>query len=557
MTRKIFRYILFSATAVVLLSMFIIMGVLYEYFTTIQTTALREWTQLAAQGVESGGMDYLTSVEDMTSRVTWVDSDGSVIYDSQADARTMENHAGREEIELAFSEGTGESSRHSQTLTEMTFYRAQRLSDGTVVRLSITRNSILALALGMAGPISLVFILAVILSAAMAGRLSKRIVKPLNSLDLDNPLENDVYEELTPLLSRIESQHRRIDKQLVEIKSRQEEFDAVTGSMKEGLVLLNDKGFILSINPAAMSIFAADGKCVGEDFMTLERSRDVSSAIRTALDQGHGEARLERAGREYQLNASRVGDAASPSGIAILVFDVTEMVSAEKNRREFTANVSHELKTPLQSIMGSAELLENGMVKVEDIPRFTGRIRDEAARLVALIDDIIRLSRLDEGGEMPEERFDLGEIALQCAKSLEDSAGSKGVEVTVDVQSAYITGVKRLVQEIAFNLVDNAIKYNREGGNVTVRVLENEKGASLVVSDTGIGIPPEHQQRVFERFYRVDKSRSKKTCGTGLGLSIVKHAAQYLSAEIHLESATGEGTRIEVLFPHIRHTQGR
>ncbi|MDO4552446.1 MAG: ATP-binding protein [Bacillota bacterium] len=549
MTKKIFRSILLAAAAVLLACLLIIMGVLYDYFLSMQDEQFSEQLALAAGGVESAGEDYLRGLETESSRITWIAADGTVLYDSDFSPEAMENHSDREEVQEALESGSGESSRYSSTLTEKTFYRATLLSDGTVLRLSVTQSSILTLVFGMLQPILAVLVLAVLLSALLASRLAKRIVKPLNELDLDQPLENDAYEELSPLLTRIEQQYRQIDAQLNALKRRQNEFSTVTANMSEGLVLLNEKGFVLSINPAAEKIFDTDSECVGRDFLTIDRNRDISAAIQTALQKGRSELRMERAGREYQVDISRIGREDGPDGAALLVFDVTDRVFAERNRREFTANVSHELKTPLQSIMGSAELLESGLVKDEDVPRFVGQIRSESARLMTLIEDIIRLSQLDEGSQLPREKTDLYALAQETVKSLSGAAEAKGVTLAAEGESVTVTGAGRLIQEILFNLCDNAIKYNRRGGSVKVSVSGNEEGAVLTVADTGIGIPPEHQARVFERFYRVDKSHSNQTGGTGLGLSIVKGAAQYLGAKIELESKPDRGTRVTVFFP--------
>ena len=372
---------------------------------------------------------------------------------------------------------------------------------------------------------------------------------PLETLDLEAPLENDTYEELSPLLNRINRQRRQIDSQLEALRQKNDEFAQITRSMKEGLVLLNEQGTILSINPAAQKLFRTDRSCLNQDFLTVERSPEISAAIRSALNSGHSEYRLQRGGREYQLDISRIESGGRTAGAVLLTFDVTEQAFAERNRREFTANVSHELKTPLQSILGSAELLENGMVKAEDVPRFVGRIRTEAARLVALIEDILRLSQLDEGGPMPYETVDLLDLARETAASLHDAAAAKNVRLTVSGEAAPIYSVRRLLTETIHNLCDNAIKYNVDGGTAEVLVEPSETCVTLTVRDSGVGIPPEHQERVFERFYRVDKSHSKASGGTGLGLSIVKHAVQSLGGRIDLDSVPGHGTTISVTLP--------
>ena len=550
MTKKIFQSILLVAGAVLLASLLIIMGFLYDYFGGVEENQLRDELSLAAAAVEDGGTDYLSQLTADRYRLTWIAADGSVLYDTKTDAESLENHASRAEVSQALTTGTGESTRYSSTLMEKTMYYAQRLADGTVLRISISRATVGMIAVGMIQPLLIVLIVALILSGLLARRLSRRIVDPLNSLDLEHPLDNDAYEELSPLLKRIHRQHVEIQTQLRELHERTDEFTQITGSMREGLVLLDEHGSILSINDAAQALFGADAQCVGRDFLTIERSHEISAAIQAAVADGHSEVRAERAGRVYQFDISRITSDSKFLGTVILAFDITEQEFAERNRREFTANVSHELKTPLQGIIGSAELIENGMVKPDDLPRFVGHIHAEAARLVTLIDDIIRLSQLDEGDAMPTEPVDLLAVSQEAAENLQDAAAARGVTVGVTGQPAVIPGVRRLIYEIVYNLCDNAIKYNRDGGRVDVTVAADADGSSITVADTGIGIAPEHQGRVFERFYRVDKSHSKASGGTGLGLSIVKHAVQYHHGRIELESTPGTGTTIRVVFPN-------
>ena len=549
MTKRIFRATLLVGVAVLIASLALVMGVLYSYFGRVQESQLRDELSLAAVGVEKNGTDYLRALQSHQYRITWVRADGTVVYDTQVDAETMENHAQRQEIQQALAAGEGESSRYSSTLLQKTVYYAQRLPDGTVLRLSAVRVTAGVLVLNMLQPILLVLAAALILSGVLAGRLARRITEPLNRLDLEHPLENDTYEELAPLLRRMEHQRRQIDRQMGELRQRSEEFDQITGSMNEGLVLLDEAGAILSINPAARRLLDADGDCVGQDFLTLDRDVTMSDALRQAAEQGHSEFRGERNGREYQFDVTRIQTEGRTAGTVLLVFDVTERAFAERNRREFTANVSHELKTPLQGIIGSAELLENGMVKQEDVPRFVGHIRAEAQRLVTLIGDIIRLSQLDEGEPMPTEPVELLAVAREVAENLRSAAETRNVTVEVTGTPATVSGVRRLLYEIVLNLCDNAIKYNTEGGRVEVEVAQDGGTAAVTVRDTGIGIPPEHQSRVFERFYRVDKSHSKASGGTGLGLSIVKHAVQYHHGVIQLKSEVGKGTEIRVTFP--------
>ena len=426
-----------------------------------------------------------------------------------------------------------------------------RLDDGTVLRVSVSTATVGALLLGVTQPMLAVLAAALILSAILAKHISRRVVAPLNELDLEHPLDdsNAAYEELAPVLGRINRQRSQINSQLRELRRRTDEFAQVTGSMREGLVLLNEQGYILSMNLAARNIFAVEGDCAGKDFLTVDRSCDMSAAVRSAMESGHGRLHERHGGRIYQVDVSRIDSDGAAIGTVILVFDVTEQESAEQMRREFTANVSHELKTPLQGIIGSAELIENGMVQPEDMPRFVGHIRAEAQRLVTLIGDIIRLSQLDEGEVLPKERLDLLEVAQGAADDLQAEAEKKNVHLSVSGEPAELEGVRQLIYEVAYNLGDNAIKYNVDGGSVSINVSSDGKNAKLTVSDTGIGIAAEDQSRIFERFYRVDKSHSKESGGTGLGLSIVKHAVQYHGGRISMDSAPGKGTSISVSLP--------
>ena len=549
MTKRIFRATLLVGVAVLIASLTLVMGALYSYFGRVQESQLRDELSLAAVGVEQNGMDYLKQLESDQYRITWLRADGAVLYDTRADAESMENHAQRQEVQQALATGEGESSRYSDTLLQKTVYYAKRLPDGTVLRLSAIRVTTGVLVLNMLQPILLVLAVALILSGVLASRLARRITEPLNRLDLEHPLENDTYEELAPLLRRMEHQRRQIDRQMDELRRRSEEFEQITGSMSEGLVLLDEAGVILSINPAARRLLDAAENCVGQDLLTVDRDVALSDALRQAAEQGHSEFRGQRTGREYQFDVTRIQSEGRTAGTVLLVFDVTERAFAERNRREFTANVSHELKTPLQGIIGSAELLENGLVKQEDVPRFIGHIRSEAQRLVTLIGDIIRLSQLDEGEPMPAEPVELLALAREAAESLQSAAAARNVTITVEGEPVELTGVRRLLYEIIFNLCDNAIKYNTDGGRVQVTVTKENETAAVTVRDTGIGIPPDQQDRVFERFYRVDKSHSKASGGTGLGLSIVKHAVQYHHGAIHLQSEVGKGTEIRVTFP--------
>lgn len=545
MTEKIFRSITLVVGSVLLGALLIILSCLYDYFGNVQEKQLWAELDMAAAGVESAGMAYFNVLNPDSSRLTWIAADGKVLYDAQADQKSMENHADRVEVQEAISTGKGSSERYSSTLLEKTIYCAKRLNDGSVLRISISNATMGVLVLGMLQPICAVILIALVLAFWLASRLSKRIVEPLNNLDLDHPLENRTYDEIAPLLRRISQQNRLINKQVKQLRQKQDEFSQITACMNEGLVLLNGKGNILSINPAAERFFHAENMSAGQDFLTVERSRETSEAITAAAQNGHCELISERDGRTYQIDISRIESDGKNIGVVLLIFDVTEKVEAERTRREFTANVSHELKTPLTTILGSSELLQNGMVKPEDTARFAGHIHDEAARLLSLVEDIIRLSQLDEGVEIPTETVDLSAVAKDVTEQLREKAEKSNVTLNLQAESCLSEGVPRLFHEIMYNLTENAIKYNVPNGSVTVSVT---KGGILSVSDTGIGIPAEHHARVFERFYRVDKSHSKAIGGTGLGLSIVKHACSYLNAAVELKSEVGKGTTVRVIF---------
>ena len=554
MTRKIFRSTLMVAAAVLAASLVIVLGCLYDYFGDVQKSQLRDKLRLAACGVEASGQDYLERLASQDSRrggspdyrLTWVGSDGTVLFDTHVPVEEMENHGSRIEIREALLSGESSSVRYSDTLTQRTLYYACALDGGTVLRVSAGQATELALVLGMLQPILVIGILAAALSAVLAGRVAKRIVRPLNSLDLDHPLENDAYEELTPLLRRVHQQRGQISAQLRELRAKTDEFEQITSHMSEGLVVLDREGAVLSVNPAAQAVFGVDRSCAGRSFLTVDPNPEMSRAVRAALEEGRSSMRSQRGGREYQFDLSRIQPEGTAVGVVLLAFDVTERACAERSRREFTANVSHELKTPLQSILGSAELLKNGLVKPEDIPHFSSLIYRETSRLVTLVDDIIHLSQLDEGVSLAQEPVNLLEIAESAACALSGSAGKKRVRVSVSGEPVQIRGVGSFLYEMVYNLCDNAIKYNVENGSVDISVSGTAREAVVTVRDTGIGIPPEYQSRVFERFFRVDKSRSKASGGTGLGLSIVKHIAQYHHGVIYLQSEPGKGAVISV-----------
>ena len=396
MTRKIFKSIMTVALSVILASYVIILGFLYSYFGSVQEKQLADELSLAVISVENDATAYLEKAKSGNYRITWIAQDGSVIYDTVKDEHTMENHGDREEVKQALATGEGKSVRYSNTVFEKTIYCAKRLTDGSVLRISVSQTTVWTLVLGMLQPSIFALSLALIISGVLASRLSKKIVEPLNELDLENPLENDCYEEVSPLLGKIDRQNKQINYQLAKLKRRKDEFEQVVSHMEEGLVLLDSNGLVLSINPAARRIFSAD-RCEGKSFLSVERSTKMSSAVDNAFADGKSELVYERNGCEYSVNINRIESDGAVVGCVMLIFDITQQARAERIRREFSANVSHELKTPLQGIIGSAELIESGLAKEQDVPRFVGHIRTEAQRLVALIEDIIRLSQLDEG----------------------------------------------------------------------------------------------------------------------------------------------------------------
>ena len=548
MTKKIFRSITAVAMTVLLASLLLATTFLHSYFNQSQVNQLKEELSLVAKSVEDVGIEYFDNFDSSLFRFTLISPDGTVLYDSQVDANEMDNHLEREEIAEALKDGKGSSARYSSTLTERTFYEATRLENGNVLRVSINQVTVGALVLGMLPAICAIILVSVVVAIIMSNKMATSIVKPLNELNLDQPTNNNAYEELAPILTKLHKQHKQIDSQLSMLKEKSDELNQIMASMNEGLVLLDKKGNVLSMNDAAKKLFGIEHIPVGRDFLTVDRSPEMNRAIKKAYDGKHSEFRETRNGSEYQFILNRTESEGKTIGLVILCLDVTDAALAEQNRKEFTANVSHELKTPLQSIIGCAELLENGLVKPEDTSHFIGNIKNEATRLVSLINDIIRLSQLDEDSEIATESVDLVEVANEVAEVLSASAAKKQVQISVNGDSCAINGVRRYLYEILYNLCDNAIRYNNAGGKVDVSVKRDGENTVVSVSDTGIGIPPEHHSRIFERFYRVDKSHSKETGGTGLGLSIVKHAVAYHHGKLKLDSTPGKGTTITITF---------
>lgn len=553
MTRKIFQSMIAVVVSVLLLSLALITGVLYEHFESAMLDQMRTTASFVEQGVKEDGMKYLDEMSSSQCRITWIEADGTVKFDNRSDPSTMENHADRAEVKEALENESGTSIRRSSTLSEHTLYYAKRMQDGTVLRLAMSQRSVLFLMGGMISPVVFIFLAACALAGVLSYRVSKKIVKPLGSIDLQHPEQVETYDELSPFLQRIAAQNREIRSQMEEIRKQQQEFSMITENMSEGLFVVDRNYQILSYNRSAVRIFCMAPESVPENLLAVNRSERFRSVVDSALKGRHAQENLELDGRVYQIIASPVcqqEDALDLVGAVILTLDVTEKEAQEQYRREFTANVSHELKTPLTSISGIAEIIRNGIVRPEDIPHFAGKIYDESQRLITLIGDIIKLSRLDEN-QVPMEResVDLLETARDVVQQLASVARKNGVTLVTNGSHGVVNGVRQVLGEMVYNLCENAVKYNRPGGRVWVDVRQAADHVELCVKDTGIGIPAAEQGRIFERFYRVDKSHSKAVGGTGLGLSIVKHGAALHHAAIHVDSEPGEGTAITLTFP--------
>nr|WP_325303185.1 ATP-binding protein [uncultured Dysosmobacter sp.] len=550
MKKRIFRAILGVALAVLTASLVLIVGVLHGYFQDRVLYELAQATAYVAHGVENEGMDYLTDQLPRNDRITWVASGGAVLYDNWNDSREMGEHTDREEIREARELGRGMAVRHSETMGQTVVYYALRLHDGSILRLATTQYSVWMLVLQALQPVALMMALAFFLALWLAGRLSRQLVEPINALD-PGDLEEDreTYEELAPLVRKIRSQNRQIHQQMEDLRRQREEFDAITEHMSEGLLVIDRETRLLSYNGAALSLLQVEGAVEqGESVLALNREAGFRHCVEEALAGRRREELLEREDSCCRVFANPVEEDGVLTGAVLIVMDVTEQERRETLRREFAANVSHELKTPLTSILGTAEILENGMVRPEDVAHFSGNIHREAQRLIGLVNDIIKLSRLDEGGAMAQwETVSLRQVADSVRGQLAQAAAAKQVTVEVEGDCGPIRAVPQIVEEIVYNLWDNAIAYNRSGGSVRVTLADCPGGSRITVADTGIGIPPEAQGRVFERFYRVDKSHSSG--GTGLGLSIVKHGAAYLGARLELKSEPGKGSVFTLTFP--------
>ena len=549
MTKRIFRSILAVSLAVLLASSLLIVGVLHGYFQDSVLADLTIRTAYIAHGIENEGIVYLEEDLPGGCRITLVDTDGTVLYDNREDPAQMENHADREEIHEAAMLGQGRAVRHSDTLSEKTIYYALRLSDGTILRVSDTEYSVWRLVIQAMQPMALVLVLAFVLALVLASRVSRQLVQPINALDLSQPGDQAPYEELAPLLGKIRSQNRQIQKQMLDLKQRQEEFATITENMSEGFLVIDQETQVLSYNSAALRLLrgSVEGPAPDTAF-ALNREAGFRRCVEDALAGRRREELLEKDSSCRQVIASPVEQDGAIAGAVLVVLDVTEKEQRESLRREFTANVSHELKTPLTSILGTAEILQNGLVKPEDVSHFAGNIHREAGRLIGLVNNIIKLSRLDEGGPTTTwENVDLYQTAKSALDRLSAAAEQRQVTLELRGEPVQIHGVPQIVDELLYNLCDNAVVYNRPGGKVCMTVEDTGKSARVMVEDTGIGIPQEVQSRVFERFYRADKSHSAG--GTGLGLSIVKHGAAYLGAKVTLESEEGKGSTFTLIFP--------
>lgn len=552
MTKKIFKSIMFVCALVLTVGLAAVMGILYSNFDGQMRKELSKEAAYLTYGVEQQGVDYLKNIKDKSARITYIDQDGTVLFDNEADVSEMKNHSDRTEFQKAEKYGAGESSRYSDTLSEKTIYYALRLKDGTVLRVSGTQDSVLALVENLIFPLCGLLCLMLILSGIMASAISKRIVKPINELDLESPEENRIYEELSPLLSKIHRQNREIQNQLELAKQQQEEFALITENMQEGLIVIDKYTMILSANSSAWNLFHMDRVCQGESVYCLDREEEFRHAIEQVLSGEHTELVLKLNGSDIQLIANPVIRDKKTEGAVVLLVNVTEKLERESLRREFSANVSHELKTPLTSISGFAEIMQGGLVKNEDIPKFAGRIYKESQRLLQLVEDVIQISQLDEEKtSYVWEPVDVYQVCKNAFESLKEKAKRLNVHLYICGERMKMEAVRTLLEEAIYNVCDNAIKYNRNDGSVSVFLTQTAQEIQIVVKDTGVGIPKEDQNIVFERFYRVDKSHSKEIGGTGLGLSIVKHAVGALKGCVILRSEEGNGTEICMKFPKV------
>ncbi|HEN0677148.1 TPA: PAS domain-containing protein [Streptococcus agalactiae] len=548
MTKKIFRTTLSASLGIVLVTILMIMGFLYNYFNRIQREQLRTQTALASQGISFEGKDYFENLKTSNVRITWVDNKGQVLYDTQSDAKHMKNHANRQEIKEAIKSGYGESTRWSATLTEKSIYAAQRLNNGTIVRLSVAQQTIFYLLLGMMSPLAIIILLAIILSVLIARYIAKKVSEPLNNIDLDHPLSNDSYEEITPLLRRLDSHQSKIQHQKLLLQKRQKEIDTIISKIKEGMILLDDQARIVSINAEALKLFQINDDWHGRFMMEVSRDLTLKDLIDQGLKGKKKEANIDIENNYYRVLVRPTTDNNRVTGLVVLLFDVTDQLQMEQLQREFTANVSHELKTPLHVISGYSELLANQMVPNEEVPQFAAKIHKESERLVKLVEDIINLSHLDEQEKLPQETVNLYDLTQKVLEGLQAKADKKHIQINFNGEEAILRGNPVLLNSLVYNLCDNALTYNHEKGQVNVTLKNSPDTITLEVSDTGLGIAEKDKKRIFERFYRVDKSRSKIVGGTGLGLSIVKSALDFHNGSIKVDSHLGQGTTMTVLL---------
>lgn len=548
MTKRIYRGILLSSVITMLACLIFTIGIQYQMYDESTKDSLKDKAYIISLSSESGD---LSKYADAKERITLITSSGKVLFDNKAIADKMENHLSRKEVKDALDSGEGYAVRRSETLGSKSCYYALKLKNGNILRISDDSLTVWTVLINLLPAICAIAIMTLVLSSVLAAVISKKILKPLNSIDLENPDAQNVYDELIPFINKINMQNRKIDRQIARLTRSRREFDIITENMSEGLVLTDIKGNILTHNKGIEKFFGVEEDINGKNILTLNRSEVFREIFSDITEKRRGEDILSLNGRYYDMTANPVYDEdGTPCGAVILAVDITEKEKREKLRREFTANVSHELKTPLTSISGISDMLMNGIVAPEDIKGFAGDINKESARLITLVNDIIKLSELDEGAYSTEtdEKVDLLKTAAVVKERLEAIAAKKNVKIAVTGEDAEITGGESLVFEMLYNLCDNAVKYNKENGNVTVSVGTSEGAPFVTVKDTGIGIPPEYTDRIFERFFRVDKSRSKESGGTGLGLSIVKHIAMSLGADIRVESTVGKGTEITVTF---------
>ena len=553
MTKKIFKSTVLVSAMILILGSALVMGILYQYFGKQLNGELEKEASYLAYGAEQNGVEYLEHLNQKDARITYIDASGTVLYDSQADVSSMENHSDRKEFEEAVQKGYGYAERMSATLSEKTVYYALKLADGTVLRVAGVQSSVLALMFQILPSVIGVAIVMLILAGVAAAHISAKIVKPINTLDLDHPEENQIYEEVGPLLSRIHRQNYQIQMQLETARRNQEEFQIITENMQEGLLVIDAYTMILSGNSSVWRMFQLREPKTGESVYSLDRNEDFRKVVEDVLKGQHGSAMLQLDGEYVQLIANPVSRDGRVVGAVLLLVNETEKVERENLRREFSANVSHELKTPLTSISGFAEIIQNGMVQGEDVQKFAGRIYREAQRLIQLVEDTIKISQLDEGENPYEwEKVDAYVVVKNVCGNLKEIAAKKNVHLFIDGEKLIFCTVRPILEEVIYNLCDNGIKYNREDGTVSIHLQELKDSVEIRVKDNGIGIPREDCSRVFERFYRVDKSHSKAIGGTGLGLSIVKHGVTFLGGTLKMLSEEGKGTEITMTFPKER-----